>query len=357
MESLDLEVLRACAAWVGAGKRCQLVTVVNTWGSSPRTPGAMLGVCEDGSVVGSVSGGCIEDDLIAGVRDGGIEQRPPRAVVYGISSEDAHKFGLPCGGTIRLVIETLSLESRLDELLALLVGRGLVRRRLRLSDGSVVLEHGSGTENVVELDDNEFSAVMGPRWRLLVIGAGDLSKFLAQVATGVGYQVYVCDPRIEYTKDWNLEGVELVPGMPDDVVIDLKVDFRTAVIALTHDPKLDDLALMEALRSDAFYVGAIGSRRNSARRRGRLKLFDLTDAQVDRLRGPIGLPLGGKTPAEIAISALAELTAAKNGSLERFEQLRFEDSSACTTEAADSAGLGSGVNLSTDPTRSSMELA
>jgi xanthine dehydrogenase accessory factor len=165
----------------------------------------------------------------------------------------------------------------------------------------------------MQVSSAALTTVHGPRWRLLIIGAGQLSAFLAQIAVGMEYQVTVCDPREEYRASWNVPGVEVVHAMPDDLVLEMRLDARSAVVALTHDPKLDDLALMEALKSPAFYVGAIGSRANNARRRERLKLFDVSDEQLARLHGPIGLYIGSKTPAEIAISILAELTAVKNG--------------------------------------------
>ena len=312
MDSIDLDVLKTCDAWLASGRRCQLVTVIKTWGSSPRPIGATLGVCEDGTVVGSVSGGCIEDDLIDRVRTKGIALARPEIVSYGISADEAHRFGLPCGGTIELAIEPLTPDSRIRELLDRLAAGELVARRVALDTGAVVLER-AGPGAVVAVGDNVLTTVHGPRWRLFIIGAGPLSRFLAQVASGMDYRVVVCDPREEYRSGWNLPGVELVHAMPDDLVIEARLDARSAVVALTHDPKLDDLALMEALKSDAFYVGAIGSRLNNEKRRERLKLFDLDDAQLARLHGPVGIYIGSKTPAEIAISIMAEMTAVKNG--------------------------------------------
>jgi len=312
MDSIDLDVLKTCDAWLADGRRCQLVTVIKTWGSSPRPIGATLGVCEDGTVVGSVSGGCIEDDLIARVRAGGVALARPEVVSYGISADEAHRFGLPCGGTIELSIEPLTQDSRIRELLDRLAGGELVERRVALDTGAVAL--GAATAGtVVNIEDGVLTTVHGPRWRLFIIGAGPLSRFLAQVASGMDYRVVVCDPREEYRSGWNLPGVELVHAMPDDLVIEARLDPRSAVVALTHDPKLDDLALMEALKSDAFYVGAIGSRLNNEKRRERLKLFDLDDTQLARLHGPIGIYIGSKTPSEIAISIMAEMTAVKNG--------------------------------------------
>jgi xanthine dehydrogenase accessory factor len=312
MYSTDLEVLKSCRQWLDGGHLCQLVTVIRTWGSSPRPEGAMLAIRDDGCVVGSVSGGCIEDDLIDQVRKQGITRALPEIVTYGITADEAHRFGLPCGGTIQLAIEPLSAASRIPELLQRLSARGLVARRLDLHTGEVTLGQ-AGPAMSLQISAAALTTVHGPRWRLLIIGAGQLSRFLAQIAVGMDYHVTVCDPREEYRASWQVEGAELVHAMPDDVVIEMRPDARSAVLALTHDPKLDDLALMEALKSDAFYVGAIGSRANNAKRRERLKLFDLTDTQLARLRGPVGLYIGSKTPPEIAISILAEMTAIKNG--------------------------------------------
>ncbi|MGZ8291169.1 MAG: XdhC family protein [Telluria sp.] len=312
MDSIDLEVLKTAASWIDAGHRCELVTVIKTWGSSPRPVGALLAICDDGRVVGSVSGGCIEDDLIERVRQRGITRSAPEIVSYGITADEAHRFGLPCGGTIELAIEPLGSASKIGELLARLDRHELVARKIHLDTGMVALETAPAGASQ-HIDNRVLTTIHGPRWRLFIIGAGQLSRFLAQVATAMDYHVTVCDPREEYRAGWQLPGVRLVHLMPDDLVIEAKLDARSAVVALTHDPKLDDLALMEALKSDAFYVGAIGSRLNNARRRERLKEFDLSDEQLARLHGPIGLYIGSKTPAEIAVSILAELTAIKNG--------------------------------------------
>ena len=311
MDSIDLEVLKTCEQWLDTGLRCELVTVVKTWGSSPRPEGAMLAIAENGQVVGSVSGGCIEDDLIARVQSEGCVRQLPEIVTYGITADEAHRFGLPCGGTIQLAIEPLGADSQIRVLLARLAQHELVARELNLQDGSVVL-HQAQTNDVLTINETHLRTIHGPRWRLLIIGAGQLSRFLASIALGMDYQVTVCDPREEYRDGWQVEGAQLVHEMPDDTVIAMQLDSRSAVVALTHDPKLDDMALMEALKSPAFYVGAIGSRMNNAKRRQRLLELDLRQEQIDRLHGPIGLYIGSKTPAEIAISILAEMTAIKN---------------------------------------------
>ncbi|MFZ6817964.1 XdhC family protein [Undibacterium sp. Ji22W] len=311
MDSIDLEVLKTCEQWLQEGKRCELVTVVKTWGSSPRPEGAMLAITESGQVVGSVSGGCIEDDLIARVQAEGCQRQRPDIVTYGISADEAHRFGLPCGGTIQLAIEPLSHQSKIGAMLARLSQHELIARDLNLSDGSVSLSTAAANEGL-QINEDRLRTIHGPRWRLLIIGAGQLSRFLATIAVGMDYQVTVCDPREEYLEGWQVEGVQLVREMPDDVVLAMQLDERSAVVALTHDPKLDDLALMEALKSRAFYVGAIGSRANNAKRKERLLEFDVSREQVEKLHGPIGLYIGSKTPAEIAISILAEMTAVKN---------------------------------------------
>jgi xanthine dehydrogenase accessory factor len=326
MDSLDLEVLQTCAGWLQAGLRCELVTVLKTWGSSPRPPGALLAIAENAQVVGSVSGGCIEDDLIAKVQHQGMSRSLPERVTYGVSADEAHRFGLPCGGTIELLIEPWQRSSHLPLLQALLqqlAGQRLVARRIDLRSGLMSLQEvatmaqdsadTASTGPAVRYDDISITTLHGPRWRLLLIGAGPVSRFLAQMAQALDYQVTVCDPREEYRGVWPVAGVVVVHAMPDDWVLEMKPDPRTAVVALTHDPKLDDLALMEALKSPAFYVGALGSRLNNARRRERLLEFDLTRAQLAQLHGPTGLYIGSKTPAEIAVSILAEITAVKNG--------------------------------------------
>jgi len=312
VDSVDLECLKRSAEWIEAGRRVLLVTVVKTWGSSPRPEGAMLAVRDDGHVVGSVSGGCIEDDLIDRVRREGMTTQRCEAVTYGVSADEARRFGLPCGGTIQLVLEPLTRESGILALVREIEAGHLVMRKLDLASGFATLHPARATDQLA-FDGRTLTTIHGPRYRMLVIGASQLSKYLAQIAVGLDYQVTVCDPREEYTETWDIHGVTLVRTMPDDTVRSMKLDERCAVVALTHDPKLDDLALMEALKSKAFYVGALGSRANNDKRRERLLEFDVTADEIARLHGPIGLYIGSRTPPEIAISILAEITAVKNG--------------------------------------------
>jgi xanthine dehydrogenase accessory factor len=312
MDSVDTQVLKKAQEWIQAGERAVLGTVVRTWGSAPRPVGALVAIRGDGQIAGSVSGGCIEDDLIDKIRSGALALAAPRRVRYGISAEEANRFGLPCGGTLELVLEPLGPAAQIDELLRR-VGAGLqTARRLDLRSGAVTLLDGQGYD-ALTVDDEALVSVHGPVWRLLIIGAGQLTQYLAEMALALDYQVLVCDPREEYAEAWSLAGTELVRTMPDDTVVQIRPDRHTAIVALTHDPKLDDLALMEALHSAAFYVGAIGSRKNQEKRRERLREFGVTDADFDRLHGPVGLKNGARTPPEIAVSILAELTSVKYG--------------------------------------------
>jgi xanthine dehydrogenase accessory factor len=329
---MDLEVLNTSARWLAEGQRVLIATVVRTWGSSPRPEGAMLAIRGDGLVVGSVSGGCIEDDLIERVKRGHVDTARPSVARYGVAAEEAHRFGLPCGGTLELVLEPLGPASGIDALCEALANGALLARTLDMTTGRASLAPAAATDGV-RFDGERLVTVHGPRYRMLIIGAGQLSHYLASMAVGLDYRVTVCDPREEYTDEWNVPGTEVVRSMPDDAVLEMKLDARSAVVALTHDPKLDDLALMEALKTPAFYVGALGSRRNNAARRERLREFDLSEAELARLHGPVGIYIGSRTPPEIAISILAEVTAAKNG-VSLPTMLRVEGAKAARESAA-----------------------
>ena len=329
MENLDVMVLRTLQGWRAAGRRALLATVVRTWGSSPRPVGSIMALCEDGSVVGSVSGGCIEDDLIdrhtqayaqgaptanaVGDKDHRIPSGPPTFVKYGVTADEAHRFGLPCGGTLELLLEYDPAPDSLATLITALEAGRLMQRSVRLVDGAVTLTPAAAPTELV-VDAERLTNTFGPEYRMLLIGAGQLAEYLAIMALFNGFAVTVCDPREEYRGSWNVPAATVVSDMPDDVVLAFKPDRRSCVVALTHDPKLDDLALLEALNTDAFYVGGIGSRRNNEARRARMiEHFDQTEESLARLRGPIGIYIGSKTPPEIAVSVMAEILAVKNG--------------------------------------------
>lgn len=334
MENMDLTVLKTLQRWRAQGLRAMLVTVVQTWGSSPRPVGSIMALCENGAVSGSVSGGCIEDDLIfhytrachspdvavpsataTAMGWGGMSASKPVPTLlrYGVTADEAHRFGLPCGGTVELVLEFDPDPLSLANLLGLLEAGEQVCRVTDLHSGQVILRR--QPEHVaLSLDAQHLSHTFGPAYRMLIIGAGQLSEYLSTMAVFSGFDVTVCDPREAYTASWSVPQARLVRDMPDDAVRAFAPDGRSCIVAVTHDPKLDDLALLEALHSTAFYVGAIGSRKNNAARRRRMaEHFEMPEALLDRLRGPIGLYIGSKTPAEIAVSTMAEILAVKNG--------------------------------------------
>ena len=286
-----------------------------------------MALCESGAVVGSVSGGCIEDDLIyrysrvhqtdasAGAEGVThlIPESSPKRVTYGVRADEAHRFGLPCGGTLELVLEFNPDPASLLALVQTLADGSMVQRRTEIASGRVELRAVATLAPLID-DGVVLANTFGPECRMLLIGTGQLTEYVATIALFSGFAVTVCDPRAEYHAAWSLPGVTLLTEMPDDVVRDFKVDCRSCVIALTHDPKLDDLALLEALNTDAFYVGAIGSRHNNQARHARMiEHFDQTPDNLARLRGPIGIYIGSKTPPEIAVSIMAEVLAIKNG--------------------------------------------
>ena len=320
MNHIDITVLQQLHRWRAQGLHAVLATVVRTWGSSPRPIGAMMALCENGQTVGSVSGGCIEDDLLQRYTRLGEQMdhasgwgQPPRIVTYGVTADEAHRFGLPCGGTLELVLEFDPDAAALEQLTAQLLSGALVRRSVDLATGNVAL-HPTETPEALHIDADALHNVLGPGCRMLLIGAGTLTEYLATMAIFNGFVVTICDPRQEYMDSLQIQGVQRTAEMPDDAVTTFRPDLRSCVIALSHDPKLDDMALLEAMQSPAFYVGAIGSRRNAQSRRERMQEhFDITPDTLERLHSPAGLSIGSKTPAEIAVSIMAQVIARKNG--------------------------------------------
>jgi xanthine dehydrogenase accessory factor len=312
MNSTDLSVLRSAVSWLKAGHSVAIATVVQTWGSAPRPIGSWLAIRDDGQVAGSVSGGCVEDDLIRRVQTDILTRATPEMVVYGVSQQEAARFGLPCGGTLRLLVEPKPELATLEKLLAQISSHQITRRTVNIGTGISTLDTGSRHDEFL-CNDHEMQTTYGPRWRMVIIGAGQLSLYTADFALASDFEVIVVDPREEYAEGLNRDDLIFHKGMPDDVLLEIGVDPHTAIVALTHDPKLDDMALMEALKSPAFYVGALGSRKNTQKRKERLLEFDLSQEQVDKLHGPVGLHIGALTPPEIAVSILAEVIAVKYG--------------------------------------------
>ena len=321
MENQDVIVLKRLLEWRENQEKAVLVTVTQTWGSSPRPVGSIMALSESGAVVGSVSGGCIEDDLIAQYAQTSnhadhvprpIYDAPPERVKYGITAEEANRFGLPCGGTLELLLEFNPDTQTLKVLIEALEKGELMQRLTNLKTGVVTLQ---ATQNVaaLKINDEQLINTFGPQYRMLLIGAGQLGEYIATMALFCGFSVTICDPRESYASGWRTQGVSHMSDWPDDAVKRFAPDRRTCILALTHDPKLDDLALLEAIETEAFYVGAIGSRKNNqARKQRMIEHFDQTDATLAKLKGPIGVYIGSKTPAEIAVSIMAEVLAVKN---------------------------------------------
>jgi len=274
-----------------------------------------------GELVGSISGGCIEEDFLEQLRDGTLKQQfeaegKPFIVRYGETEAEQARLKLPCGGQLHVLVEfieatELNIEVFTD-LSTALENHTKISRVLDLSSGAISSDDQSN-ENAVTLDGNRIIHSLSPMYRLLLLGAGDVARYVAEMALALEYDVMLCDPRPQYLDNWDVEGVETTPRLPDDVVREGFSNPYSGIIALAHDPRVDDMALMEALKTNAFYIGAMGSERTSAARRERLPELGLSGDEIDNLRAPIGLQIESKTPAEIAISIMAEVTAVRHG--------------------------------------------
>jgi xanthine dehydrogenase accessory factor len=315
----DQQVLQTAFEWLQQGHEVALVTVLKTWGSSPRPPGSLFIMRRDGLITGSVSGGCVEEDLVQRYCSQQLSDSYPVRIDYGVNREDATRFGLPCGGRLELLIEQLCDPAQLQPLLDALRDQQLIARHVDLQTGQVSLQAAKAEQDFV-YTNIYVRKILGPQWNMLLIGAGHLSHYVSQLALMLGYRVIVCDPRVEHTQGWQVEGAELISLMPDDAVQQYALEPRSIVLALTHDPKLDDMALLEALNTQAFYVGAIGSQRNCDARRQRLRELGITADKLQRLYAPVGLPIGSHTPPEIAVSIMAEITQQRNAVIRSVKQ-------------------------------------
>ena len=323
------DVLEKIAFWSRAGKRVALATVVGTWGSSPRPTGSLMAVEEGGNFVGSVSGGCVEGAVVTEGLDV-IKGGPSRLRDYGISNDQAWSVGLACGGEMKVFVEPAPDPDLAERLLAerpaalvtelesgrrALVDNGRVAGELVLDDETVALARQALRDNrSTLLEDGElFVAVYNPPLRMAIVGAVHVAQCLAPMAALAGFAVTVIDPRGSFATEFRFPGVGLDRDWPDEALAVLQPDSRTAIVTLTHDPKLDDPALAAALRSEAYYIGALGSRKTHARRIERLLELGFNDGAIGRIRAPIGLPLGGRKASEIAVSILAEAVAESHG--------------------------------------------
>mgnify|MGYP000873780801 CR=1 FL=1 len=303
----ELAALEQGLAWQQEGQRVVVATVAHTWGSSPRPAGALMVLSESGRFHGSVSGGCIEEELIDRVKTA----FPSTFETIEYSSDTNRS--LPCGGRLLLTLEPLHDIADLDGLLLALRGGSAVIRKLNL-------EHHTTTwliappDSRTQLVDAELRVVYEPAWQLLVVGAGELAQWVCRFALLLDYSVVATDPRTDYRDAWGVPEVTMAAEYPDDFIAAFGCTERTAIVALTHDPKVDDMAIIEALNSAAFYVGALGSRRTTQARANRLlEHFDVAQQDVERIHGPIGIDLNSRRPQEIALAVMTDITAARNG--------------------------------------------
>ncbi len=312
VDAVDSQVLSQVQSWLENGQPCWLATVIETWGSSPRPVGSLLTCDANGHLVGSLSGGCVEDDLLEKLGKGELAAEQAQYFSYGVTTEETERLGLPCGGHLNIVVEPLRPDAatiaHFAHLNARLQERQCIQREVNLKTASFAA---LDRERSAPLQWDEANQILkhtlGPQAQLFIIGAGMVSQYLAQMALTLDFAVTVCDPREQLLDDFPVAGVTRVRDMPDDAVKAHAKDSQSAIVALTHDPRIDDMGLMEALTTDAFYIGAMGSSRTSASRRERLLALDVSEQDLDKLHAPIGLPIGSKTPPEIAIAILAEI--------------------------------------------------
>ncbi len=316
MQAVDQQVLDQVCEWLKADESCWLATVVQTWGSSPRPVGSLLTCNRVGQVQGSLSGGCVEDDLLEKLTSGELARERAQFFQYGITPEETERLGLPCGGHLNIVVEPLpandAFRGHFGHLRERVAGRRSVRRIVNLRNGATAIDDVDAHAPLDYDDEAEIlTHTYGPQRQLFIIGSGMVSSYVAEMAQVLDYQVTVCDPRAHLLDEFSVPGVTKINDMPDDAIEKHANDPLTAIVALTHDPRIDDMGMMVALKTDAFYIGAMGSTRTSANRRERLKALELTDEEIARLHAPIGLPIGSKTPPEIAVAILAEITAVR----------------------------------------------
>jgi len=310
--------------WHRAGHGAVLATVVQTWGSAPRRTGSMLVISGDGRFEGSVSGGCVEGAVVLEAHEA-LQDGEHRVLEYGVSDEDAFAVGLACGGTIKVLVEPVGSAMPLD-LLEQLVAARAARRALayevNIASGVRRLLHSSYPDRMrmdrsgMEDDEESFVAVHNPPLRLICVGAVHIAQALVLMARIAGYDPVLIDPRAAFAASDRFPGEIILDDWPDEAVAKLGLDARSALVLLTHDPKLDDPALQAALTADCFYLGALGSKRTHAKRLQRMHKAGFSAAQIARIHGPIGLDIGAAGPSEIAVAILAEMTAVLRGKAE-----------------------------------------
>ena len=309
MNSADQTILSCLLASLTQGEQPWLVTVVATIGSSPRPVGSLVAFRADGSQVGSVSGGCVEEDLIARLLAGEFAGPQVYLTEYGVSAGDNEKWGLPCGGRLELAIQQLDSKDLhwVRDAYQAMMARQTLSRTVALTLGETQV-HPAAQFAPLKVRDDAMTHCFGPRHRLLLVGAGQLAASLCTLALAMDYEVMLADSREWALDQWQGPQVQKILGLPDDVVREHAADEHCAVITLSHDPRVDDMALMEALDSACWYVGALGSVRTTEKRLRRLSQLGLSPDALARLHAPVGISIGSKTAMEIAVSIMAELT-------------------------------------------------
>ena len=314
MDPVDDHILETAFRWQQEGHRLALAVVTGTWRSSPRQAGSLMAIRGDGQIAGSVSGGCVEGEIITSglrlIEDGGAEN-----LEFGIADETAWRVGLPCGGKISVfVCPDRSIEDGiLDEAVATVGARGTVSLDCKIGAGSIVPAKGKGVANSLSKDGSRFRLEIAPQPRLYIIGAVHIAQHLAPMAMSAGFATTVIDPRTTFANAERFPGVDLVTAWPDETLADAALDDQSAVVTLTHDPKIDDNALAAVLPHPVLHIASLGSKRSHGARLGRLKEKGFGKKDLDRIQGPAGLDIGAKTPAEIAVSILAGVIAAFRG--------------------------------------------
>ena len=315
MENKGEAIPETALFWHKSGKGAVLATVVETWGSAPRRIGGQLVVSAEGEMEGSVSGGCVEAAVIFEAMDA-LETSQSKLLEYGVSDGDAFAVGLACGGRIRILVEPVGsvlLVEMLEELVACRASRRAVAYCVNVETQERRLAY-NGFETRMRMDRSGFEedgqtfiAVHNPPLRMAVVGGVHIAQALTPMAQTAGFDPIVIDPREGFGSPARFPGIKIINEWPDEALRDLGKDHRTALVLLTHDPKLDDPALAFALKSKYFYIGALGSKRTHAQRVERFKEKGFSETDIARIHGPVGLKIGSATTAEIAVSILAQI--------------------------------------------------
>lgn len=321
MQYLDIRVINHALSWLAEGRPIWLCTVLSTYGSSPRGPGSLLAATADGQAIGSLSGGCVEEDFLERITRGELSE-PVSTLCYGEGSRLSPELTLPCGGILEIMVERLlptqATYTHLQEMRRALNCEAALCREVSLSSGIAhLVEDDQAAERVSRhySGDEEWARIrITPAICLVIAGISTVTEYCAQFAQALGFEVIVCDPRPEACHAFPAVGVTVLEQLPSRYLSEQGANSATAVVALTHDPRIDDLAMIEAVRTEAFYIGVMGSARTSAKRAERLRRSGgLNDNEIARIQMPIGVAIGSKTPAQIALAILTDILARYHG--------------------------------------------